>query len=75
MSRIPKMQRIDDEVDEMAKRFAEPPSKVQQILREQITNLERTARIKQFVELLAVKQVKEVLRKQADPESSLKQVA
>lgn len=75
MSPIPKIQGIDHEVDDIAKRFAEPPSKVQQILREEITNLERTARIKQFVGLLAVKQVKEVLREQADPESSLMQVA
>jgi len=65
---------INYEVDDIAKRFAEPPSRVQQILREQIINLERTARIKQFVRLLAVKRVKEVLREQADPESSLVQV-
>jgi hypothetical protein len=60
------MQGMAHEVEGMATRFSVPPSKVQQILTEQLSDLERTARIKQFVEILAVKQVKEVLRKQAD---------
>lgn len=65
---------LDAAIDEMATRFAVTPSEVRRILREHIGTLERRARIKQFIAPLAIKQVKEVLRKQAACESSVTQV-
>jgi hypothetical protein len=61
------MQWIDVAVDELATRFAVPPSEVQQLLWEQIRTLERRARIKEFVAVLAIRQVKEVLEKTTQP--------
>lgn len=74
MSQIP-MHGVDAAVDEMATRFALPPSEVKQILLKHISALEQTARIKQFVAPLAIKQMKDALRKQATPESSVAQDA
>jgi len=71
----PPMQGIDAAIDELATRFAVPPSEVQQLLWEHIRTLERSARIKQFVALLAIKHARETLRKQDLPQPSMAQDA
>lgn len=71
----PPMQWIDVAVDELATRFSVPPSEVQRLLWEQIRTLERRARIKEFVAVLAIRQVKEVLRKQPNHEDAVTQVS
>lgn len=63
MSRTP-MHSIDAAVDELAHCFAVPPSDVKRLVLTQIGTLDRTARIKQFVTLLAIKHVRATLRKQ-----------
>lgn len=49
-------------VEDIAAQFSCPLSEVHEILNSQLNTLDRQARIKQFVPLLAVKQVKELLR-------------
>jgi len=62
---------IDVAVDELARRFAVPPSDVEQLVLTQICTLDRTARIKQFVAILAIKHVRDALRKHLPLESSV----
>ena len=48
-------------IEDMAVQFSRPLSEVQEILKIHIYRLDQQARIKRYVSLLAVKQVKEVL--------------
>ena len=49
-------------VEDIAVQFSRPLSEVHEILNTRLSTLDRQARIKQYVPLLAVKQVKELLR-------------
>jgi Protein of unknown function (DUF3562) len=57
------MQVIEHDITAMAKQFAVAPSEVHDILCTEMHHLESAARIKNFVPLLAVKHVKDALRK------------
>jgi len=65
------MHSLDVAADELAQRFAVPSSDVKQLLLKQIHTLDRTARIKQFVAMLAIKHTREALSTQAASESSV----
>jgi hypothetical protein len=52
----------DQAVRDIAVQFSRPVSEVHEILNSQLHTLDRQARIKQYVPLLAIKQVKELLR-------------
>ena len=56
------MRSVAQTIQNLADEFSLPMAKVQQVLSSEIQRLERGARIKQFVLLLAVKRTKEVLR-------------
>jgi hypothetical protein len=49
--------------EDIAVQFSRPLSEVHEILNNRLSALDRQARIKQYVPLLAVKQVKELLRR------------
>ncbi len=49
-------------IEDLAVQFSRPLSEVQEILQTHLFHLDQRARIKQFVPLLAIKQVKELLR-------------
>ena len=49
-------------IEDLAVQFTCPFSEVQEILKIHIYRLDQQARIKQYVSLLAIKQVKQVLR-------------
>jgi len=54
--------RIALAIEDIAVQFSCPLSEVQEILKIHIYRLDQQARIKRYVSLLAIKQVKEVLR-------------
>ena len=54
---------VADATHEIALQFARPVSEVYELLHIQIYRLNQQARIKQYVSLLAIKQVKELLRR------------
>lgn len=58
-----KIQNLDHDVHAMAEQFALPVSEVYEILRGEIRHLEDDARIRDFLPLLAMKHVKDVLRR------------
>jgi hypothetical protein len=60
-----RIQNLDRDINAMAKQFALPASEVSAILWGEIRHLERAARIRDFLPLLAIKHVKEVLRSRA----------
>ena len=45
----------------LAERFAESPAQVKELYQEQLRSLDRDARIKQYVPLLAARRVREIL--------------
>jgi hypothetical protein len=49
-------------VEDLAAQFARPLSEVREMLNDHVDQLDRSARIKEYVPLIAVKQVKEMLR-------------
>lgn len=49
-------------LEDIAAEFARPLSEVHEMLNHHVDRLDRKARIKQYVPLLAIKQVKELLR-------------
>jgi hypothetical protein len=55
---------IEYDVSALAKQFALPPATAQTLLWTEIRQLERAARILDFIPLLALKHVKERLREQ-----------
>ena len=57
-----KIQNLDRDIDAMAKQFALPASEVHDIVWTEIHHLEGEARIRDFLPLLAIKHVKDVLR-------------
>ena len=52
-------------LQDIAGQFSRPVSEVHEILNVQLSRLDREARIKQYVPILAIKQVKELLRRQS----------
>jgi len=65
MLRQNKIQNLDREIDAMAKQFALPASEVSKIVWTEIHHLEGESRVRDFLPLLAIKHVKDELRKQA----------
>ena len=65
-----KIQLLDHDVNAMAKQFALPASKVYEILWGEIRHLERVARIREFLPLLAFKHVKDDIRRRATVSAS-----
>ena len=61
---------LDHDINAMAKQFALPASKVYEILWGEIRNLEGVARIREFLPLLAIKRVKDDLRRRATVSAS-----
>jgi hypothetical protein len=57
-----KIQNLDHDIAAMAKQFAVPASEVSEIVWGEIRHLEGEARIRDFLPLLAIKHVKDVLR-------------
>jgi hypothetical protein len=55
-------------VEDIASQFSRPLSEVHEILNSQLHTLDRQARIKQYLPLLAIKQVKELLRSNPKPD-------
>ncbi len=53
---------IEYDIRDLAKQFALPPSEAHDMLWDEIHQLERAARIQDYVPLLALKHVKEYLR-------------
>lgn len=53
---------IDYDIKDLAKQFALPTSEAQAMLWNEIHDLEQAARIQEYVPLLALKHVKELLR-------------
>ena len=62
MSHPPQMQGVDHDIKTIAEQFSLSVSEVHAILLSEIHHLERSARIRDFIPLLAIKQVKESLR-------------
>jgi hypothetical protein len=58
-----KLQNFEHDIDAMAKQFALPTSVIHDILWSEIHDLERAARITDFVPVLALKHVKDTLRR------------
>ena len=58
-----KIQNLDQDIDAMSKEFALPASEVYEILRGKIRHMEGDARVREFLSLLAIKQVKDELRR------------
>lgn|SRR5262245_37057185 len=54
--------RMAQAANDIAVQFARPLSEVQEIMKTYICRLHQQARIKQYVSILAIKQVKELLR-------------
>jgi hypothetical protein len=58
-------------VKDIAAQFSRPLSEVHEILHSQLGILDRQARIKQYVPLLAIKQVKELIRSSRSSDHSV----
>jgi Protein of unknown function (DUF3562) len=56
-------QNLDHDINAIAKQFALPVSQVSEMLWDEIHHLEGTARIREFLPLLAIKHIKDVFRR------------
>ncbi|BCA55103.1 hypothetical protein W02_22430 [Nitrospira sp. KM1] len=52
-------------VKEIAEQFSRPSAEVHEILKSELCRLDREARIKQYIPILAIKQVKELMRRRS----------